>query len=368
MPQANPTGNSNSERLENVTFPQARIDINDNFEALQTLNSGNSEPTTKAAFMQWLDTSSDPAVLKIRNSTNQSWIPVGSLSSSLFKSLGITDIANGGTGKDNKDDAIAALLPAQSGNQGKSLVTNGSVLSWALSSVFSTTTFDYTGETQSWAEPTSGNLAIIFLWGGGGSGATGNNGPGDAGGGGGGCCFGIFPLSTFSFPVTISIGMGGTVPGNDSDGNNGGDSTFATTSDSYYMKANGGEGGREESRGGYGGQIFDLGYENMGNGGVIGGFSGGNGGTETNAGDDTVFGGGGGGGGWDSADAHSGGNIIIRGGYSVMGGNGGRGGGHNGNTTYQNAEAGTVPGGGGGGRAEQTAGAGAHGQCKIYVI
>ena len=44
MPQANPTGGSNSERLENVTFPQARIDINDNLEALQTLNSGNSEP------------------------------------------------------------------------------------------------------------------------------------------------------------------------------------------------------------------------------------------------------------------------------------------------------------------------------------
>ena len=52
MPQANPTGGANSERLENVTFPQARIDINDNLEALQTLNSGNSEPSTKASFMQ----------------------------------------------------------------------------------------------------------------------------------------------------------------------------------------------------------------------------------------------------------------------------------------------------------------------------
>ena len=31
MPQANPTGGSNSERLENVTFPQARIDIKRNF-------------------------------------------------------------------------------------------------------------------------------------------------------------------------------------------------------------------------------------------------------------------------------------------------------------------------------------------------
>tara|TARA_R100001082_G_scaffold2510_1_gene2226 strand:+ start:28 stop:876 length:849 start_codon:yes stop_codon:yes gene_type:complete len=130
MPQANPSGGANSERLENVTFPQARIDINDNLEALQTLNSGNSEPSTKAAFMQWLDTSASPAVLKVRNAANSSWVEVGSLSSTLFKSLGVTDIANGGTGETTVASAIAALLPSQSGNSGKVLTTDGSALSW----------------------------------------------------------------------------------------------------------------------------------------------------------------------------------------------------------------------------------------------
>ena len=130
MPQANPTGGANSERLENVTFPQARIDINDNLEALQTLNSGNSEPSTKAAFMQWLDTSADPAVLKVRNAANSSWVEVGSLSSTLFKSLGVTEIANGGTGQTTAATAIAALLPAQANNSGKVLTTDGSALSW----------------------------------------------------------------------------------------------------------------------------------------------------------------------------------------------------------------------------------------------
>ena len=130
MPQANPSGGANSERLENVTFPQARIDINDNLEALQTLNSGNSEPSTKAAFMQWLDTSSDPAVLKVRNAANSSWVEVVSLSSTLFKSLGVTDIANGGTGQTTAATAIAALLPAQANNSGKVLTTDGSALSW----------------------------------------------------------------------------------------------------------------------------------------------------------------------------------------------------------------------------------------------
>ena len=131
MPQANPTGGSNSERLENVTFPQARIDLNDNLEALQTLNSGNSEPSTKAAFMQWLDTNTDPAVLKIRNAGNTDWVEVGSLSATEYASKGLTAIANGGTGQVTAAAAIAALLPSQGGNSGKSLTTDGSAFTTA---------------------------------------------------------------------------------------------------------------------------------------------------------------------------------------------------------------------------------------------
>ena len=131
MPQANPTGGANDQRLENVTFPQARTDINDNLEALQTLNSGNSEPSTKAAFMQWLDTSSDPAILKIRNSANSSWVEVGSLSASQYAAKGLTAIANGGTGATTAATAAAALLPAQTNNSGKNLTTDGSALSWS---------------------------------------------------------------------------------------------------------------------------------------------------------------------------------------------------------------------------------------------
>jgi len=358
MPQANPSGGSNSERLENVTFPQARIDINDNLEALQTLNSGNSEPSTKAAFMQWLDTNTDPAVLKIRNAANTSWIDVGTLSATDFATKGLTAIANGGTGQTTAAAAIAALLPSQGGNSGKSLTTDGSALSWALSSVFNSYTFNYTGSTQTWTKPTTGNLAFIFIWGGGGSGATNNSGPGDSGGGGGGCCFGIFPLSELGSSISISIGAGGSEPGNDSGGNAGGNSTFGTTSDSYYLKANGGEGGIESGRGGYGGQIFDLGYVANPS---IGGFAGGAGGGESGVGGGSVFGGGGGGGGNDGP------TYGPEGGRSAMGGNGGRGGGDNGGPG-QMAIDGSVPGGGGGGRGEQNGGEGGHGQCKIYVV
>jgi len=359
MPQANPTGGSNSERLENVTFPQARIDLNDNLEALQTLNSGNSEPSTKAAFMQWLDTNTDPAVLKIRNAGNTDWVEVGSLSATEYASKGLTAIANGGTGQVTAAAAIAALLPSQGGNSGKSLTTDGSALSWALGSVFNSYTFDYTGSTQTWTKPTTGNLAFIFIWGGGGSGATNNSGPGDAGGGGGGCGFGVFPLSDLTSTVSITIGQGGTRPSDDSSGNNGGNSTFGTTSDSFYIKANGGEGGIESGRGGYGGQIFDLPHSATPS---IGAFAGGAGGTETVVGNGSMFGGGGGGGG------HDGPTYGPAGGTSLMGGNGGRGGGDNGGAGQQAVD-GSVPGGGGGGRAEQHQdGEGGHGQCKIYVL
>tara|TARA_R100001082_G_C4359592_1_gene158657 strand:+ start:1336 stop:2184 length:849 start_codon:yes stop_codon:yes gene_type:complete len=129
MPQASsPDGNGT--RLRNVTFPQARIDINDNFEALQTLNSGNSAPSTTAAHMLWLNTGVNPAVLNIRDATDNAWIPVGSVSSTLFKPLGVTDIANGGTGKTTKNEAIAELLPDQGDHIGEVLTTDGSTLSW----------------------------------------------------------------------------------------------------------------------------------------------------------------------------------------------------------------------------------------------
>ena len=364
MPQANPTGGSNSERLENVTFPQARIDINDNLEALQTLNSGNSEPSTKASFMQWLDTSTDPAVLKIRNAGNTSWIDVGSLSTTEYASKGLTAIANGGTGQITAAAAIAALLPSQGGNSGKSLTTDGSALSWALSSVFNSYTFDYTGSTQTWTKPTTGNLAFIFIWGGGGSGATNDAGAGDSGGGGGGCCFGIFPLSQLGSTVSITIGAGGYQSSNDDPGVAGGNSTFGSTSDSYYLKANGGEGGLETGRGGYGGQIYDLGYADPSNP-TIGGFAGGQGGQHnvtSDHGDAAIFGGAGGANGNQSSGA-----------YSVMGGRGGRGGegtGTSGAGGDGTTSTGSVPGGGGGGRANNGSpyGAGGHGQCKIYVI
>jgi hypothetical protein len=120
--------------VQNATFPSVRADINDNLAALFSQSSGNSAPSVTVAFQPWVDTSSSPPVWKVRNGSNSAWITVGVLDPAGFQVGGITPIANGGTGTTTAALALAALLPSQSGNTGKSLVTDGSATSWATAS------------------------------------------------------------------------------------------------------------------------------------------------------------------------------------------------------------------------------------------
>lgn len=55
----------------------------------------------------------------------------GNISGSAANVTGVVAISNGGTGASSASAAAAALLPAQSGNNGKYLTTNGGSLSWA---------------------------------------------------------------------------------------------------------------------------------------------------------------------------------------------------------------------------------------------
>ena len=405
MPQANPSGGANSERLENVTFPQARIDINDNLEALQTLNSGNSEPSTKAAFMQWLDTSSDPAVLKIRNSANNGWIEVGSLSATEYAAKGLTAIANGGTGATTAAAAAAALLPAQANNSGKNLTTDGSVLSWAETISSSFTRFDHTGSTQTWTKPSTGTIVVILCWGGGGGGAVDSaSDEGGGGGGGGACGILIKPFSELTDSIyTVTVGAGGAQRSGNGEGFDGSNSTVVGTNDGTIVTGYGGEGGVRGTNGytagggGFGGgntkhgnqysaQKIQAMNDGAGWGAYATGsdptysngmgtrfagsstFGGGGGGsarpygTFYNYGGSSVFGGGGGGGSNENANTVGDGNAW--GGTSVLGGNGGNGGGNSGGG---NSTAGSVPGGGGGGD-DYTGQAGGAGRVEFYVF
>ncbi len=360
--------------IQNATFPNVRADINDNLEALFTQSSGASEPTTKVAFQPWVDTSSSPPVWKVRNAANSAWITVGVLDPAGFEVGGVTPIANGGTGQTTVAAAIAALLPSQTGNADKALVTNGTSLLWSVitSSSFTKYTFAAgtgTGSTRThtWTKPSTGSTAIVLIWGGGGAGAADNN-EGGGGGAGSNCGFGLFPLSDLGATETITIGQGGQGTSTDGNGANGTNSTFGSHVTSY-----GGIGGDEDD-----GQ-FAQGSTPFGQGSRVAFnpvgvnaldvhrdkfafsiFSGGYGArqsTSDTVGGDAVFGGAGGGG---IAD---GGSEGGSGGTSIIAGNGGQA------FSGTNANAnGSIPGGGGGGARSGAAGSGGNGECWVLIF
>ena len=363
--------------IQNRTFPNVRSDINDNLEALFTQSSGASEPTTKVAFQPWVDTSSSPPVWKVRNAANSAWITVGVLDPAGFEVGGVTPIANGGTGQTTVAAAIAALLPSQTGNADKALVTNGTSLLWSAitSSSFTKYTFAAgtgTGSTRThtWTKPSSGSTAIVFIWGGGGAGAS-DSGEGGGGGAGSNCGFGIFPLSDLGSTETITIGQGGQGTSANTNGAAGTNSTFGSHVTSY-----GGMGGNDDN------SEFAQGSTPFGQGSLVGGdptsnftsfhrddfafsiFSGGYGGRQTgsdnvrNVGGDAIFGGAGGG----SSDHHS--DQGGAGGTSIIAGNGGHGRG-GGSTPGVD---GSIPGGGGGGAEEPAGGSGGDGECWVLIF
>ena len=58
--------------IANQTFPATRSDINDALQALGSLQSGATAPSTTYANQLWLDTTA--SILKLRNSDNDAWI------------------------------------------------------------------------------------------------------------------------------------------------------------------------------------------------------------------------------------------------------------------------------------------------------
>mgnify|MGYP000432103189 CR=1 FL=1 len=64
--------------IANQTFPATRADINSNLQALGSLMSGASAPSTTYAYMWWADTTN--GVLKQRNSSDNAWVVRATLS------------------------------------------------------------------------------------------------------------------------------------------------------------------------------------------------------------------------------------------------------------------------------------------------
>jgi hypothetical protein len=237
--------------VQNATFPSVRADINDNLAALFSQSSGNSAPTVTVAFQPWVDTSSSPPVWKVRNGSNSAWITVGVLDPAGFNAGGITAIANGGTGATTAALALAALLPSQSGNAGKALVTSGSAATWGnVASGASIQVFTSSGTYT----PTAGKTTFLAFVTGGGGGGGGGYGYQAGGGGGGGAGFRLYTSAEMGTSAAITVGDGGVWGyGIGENGGTGGTSSIDPNGTGLTLSGFGGGGGVSGSEGGYGG-------------------------------------------------------------------------------------------------------------------
>lgn len=230
--------------VQNATFPTVRADINDNLAALFSQSSGNSAPGTTVAFQPWVDTSSSPAVWKVRNATNSGWITIGVLDAT-FAVGGVTPIANGGTGQTTASGAINALVPSQTGNADKFLKTDGSLVSWAVAAAGANIQVFTSSGTYT---PTSGKATfVVFATGGGGGGGGANISVNSSGssGGGGGTAVRLYNTTEMGASASVTIGSGGSA-GNTSgsNGSAGGSTSFDPGGSGLTITGNGGGGGQ----------------------------------------------------------------------------------------------------------------------------
>ena len=73
--------------IANDTGANVRADINNNLAALYSLSSGSSAPSVTTAHQLWLDTSTNPDTLKIRNASDNAWITIGGVETNLGMAL-----------------------------------------------------------------------------------------------------------------------------------------------------------------------------------------------------------------------------------------------------------------------------------------
>jgi hypothetical protein len=79
--------------ISNQSAPNFRADLNDALEALATLSSGGTAPSTTYANMLWYDT--DNNILKMRTEADDAWIDIGTLnqSTNTFEVAGLTTLS-----------------------------------------------------------------------------------------------------------------------------------------------------------------------------------------------------------------------------------------------------------------------------------
>ena len=152
-------------------------------------------------------------------------------------SLPTIPISKGGTGASDRTSALNALLPSQSGNALRLLVTDGSNCSWG--SGYRHVDVQAFAANGTWIKPPFALRVVCLLISGGGGGGSGqqstvgSNAIGGNGGNAGGCVLLNLDPAQLGTSETVSVGTGGlgggsrTSNGNGAHGIDGGTSSFA---------------------------------------------------------------------------------------------------------------------------------------------
>jgi hypothetical protein len=92
--------------IANQTFPATRADINSALQAIGSLNSGSTAPTTTYANMLWYDTGTN--TLKMRSEADDAWFSVGDVDSGAgtFTPSGTTPLATQIEAEDGTDNTV----------------------------------------------------------------------------------------------------------------------------------------------------------------------------------------------------------------------------------------------------------------------
>jgi hypothetical protein len=274
--------------IDNQSFPATRADINSAIQALATLSSGSTAPATPFPNQFWMDTTTDPYVLKIRNSANNQWITVAEVNqTSVFFAITAYLFATSGTVTapsisftGDRDTGLYSVAgntigvttngtlryqfgpngelgvdsSADYGTSGYALTSNGTGASpsWSLVSglLLKAPRIITNTATTSYTTPANCNAIYVECVGGGGGSGSVAGGTGvtqrSGGGGGGGYCAKYFDSVSGISPSTsynITIGSGGL--GSTNSGGTSGASGGATsiTVGAVTLSANGGGGG-----------------------------------------------------------------------------------------------------------------------------
>lgn len=157
--------------------------------------------------------------------------------------------------------AFAAALPAQTGNSGKVITTDGTTASWSATKTIKGQSLIGAGAVAvadlqefttsgTWNKPSGATFVLVEMYGGGAGGGSGCRGgttslTGGAGGGGGAYISKMFLASDLASSVSVTIGAGGSggtaITSNSTNGDNGG--TGGDTSFGSYVTAYGGGSG-----------------------------------------------------------------------------------------------------------------------------